>query len=142
MPKNACFCVYDCARKDIAKTDSKHTKSIKTSTRRKKSNKVRLGIQKSKLKFRKSTEALLLFKKVKISPWIIFMKLAEKALALSFPTLMVHVISLTPKSSPNPFYFNWSITFFNPKTKPKPNQPTTHFLPFIKTRNPYTCPIC
>ena len=59
MPKNACFCVYDCAGKDIAKTDSKHTKSIKNEHETEKVNQGQARDSKVKV----------LLKKVKIGPY-------------------------------------------------------------------------
>ena len=88
MPKNVCFCVYDCAGKDIANTDSKYTKSIKNEHETGKVKQGQARDSKVKVLLRKSTLVLLLCKFVTNGPWIIFEKMAEMVPVLSVCTLL------------------------------------------------------
>ena len=80
---------------------------------------------KVKAQFIKSTLVLLSFIIGSFSPWIIFMKLAEEALALSFLTLMVLVIYLTLK-----IWSKFIKSSSTPKAQTKNQNPKPN--PFIK----------
>ena len=53
MPKNTCFCVYDCAGKDVTQTDSNYTKMIKNEHE---TGKVKQGQSSGFLKSKKSSK--------------------------------------------------------------------------------------